>query len=229
MTPATTQTQAITFETFHAINAIHRRDRVACQRPAELPDKTVTSATAVPDAIVQDTNELFERTYPAMLRLATKVLRSESDAQDAVQAAFCRAYEHLDRFRGAASFKTWVTRIVLNECFMNLRRMSMRAVVRSVARDDESPRIDVAGRDLSPEQAALNRELHTAHNRAIDRLKPQVKAAYTLYVLSEMSLAEVAAALDITIEAAKTRIFRARRTVRKYLTDVYAGRAALRA
>jgi hypothetical protein len=58
--------------------------------------------------------ELFQRHYPASLKLACGILRHNDDAQDAVQVAYFLAFRRLDNFRGDASFKTWISRIVVN-------------------------------------------------------------------------------------------------------------------
>jgi RNA polymerase sigma-70 factor (ECF subfamily) len=65
--------------------------------------------------------ELFERHYEISLRVARRILRCEAESQDAVQAAYCAAFEHLDTFRGDSSFRTWITRIVVNRCLMAMR------------------------------------------------------------------------------------------------------------
>ena len=59
-------------------------------------------------------SELFGRHYRASLRVAQRILSSTAESEDAVQAAYCSAFQHLDAFRGKSSFGTWITRIVVN-------------------------------------------------------------------------------------------------------------------
>src|SRR5262249_22422088 len=61
--------------------------------------------------------ELFRRHYPSSLSVARRILGSGEDSYDAVQTAYCSAFEHFSSFRGEAGFRTWITRIVMNCCF----------------------------------------------------------------------------------------------------------------
>ena len=74
-------------------------------------------------------NELFSQHYKASLRTAYRILRSKDDSEDAVQTAYCAAFRHLQHFRGESSFKTWITRIVVNCCLMQLRERRARLQV----------------------------------------------------------------------------------------------------
>src|SRR5580704_19355450 len=65
--------------------------------------------------------ELFQRHYTSSLKVARRILRNSEDSQDAVQAGYLLAFRHLEAFRETASFRTWITRIVVNCCFMQLR------------------------------------------------------------------------------------------------------------
>ena len=76
----------------------------------------------------QALSELFERHYTSSLRVARRILRSDEEAYDAVQSAYLAAFEHLHGFRGDAQFNTWMTRIVMNQCFIYLRRPERRRV-----------------------------------------------------------------------------------------------------
>src|ERR1700747_1451562 len=66
--------------------------------------------------------ELFRRHYPHSIAVARRILPAQEEFLDAVQAAYLCAFRKFQSFRGAASFKTWITRIVLNQCLMRLRR-----------------------------------------------------------------------------------------------------------
>jgi RNA polymerase sigma factor (sigma-70 family) len=89
-------------------------------------------------------NELFAQHYRASLRIAFRILRSNEDANDAVQNAYCEAFRHFDNFRGESSFKTWITRIVVNCCSMHLRERRRRP---QVPLDDVQP---VISQSFSP-------------------------------------------------------------------------------
>ena len=67
-------------------------------------------------------DELVKTYYPRMVRTAVRMLRDVEDAEDATQQAFTAAWQNLDKFRGDASFSTWLTRITMNEALSTLRR-----------------------------------------------------------------------------------------------------------
>jgi RNA polymerase sigma-70 factor (ECF subfamily) len=166
--------------------------------------------------------ELFERYYPSSLRVARGILRSEAESQDAVQAAYLSAFRHLHRFREDSAFKTWITRIVVNCCLMQLRERSYR--VRWVHLKDIE---QTAGAFVlksptpSPEQTASSRELASAHNRALAKLPLRWREVYLLRDVSGLSLREAAKELGVTVAAAKTRLFRARARMRCLLRPVW--------
>ncbi|MGD1094898.1 MAG: sigma-70 family RNA polymerase sigma factor [Bryobacteraceae bacterium] len=166
--------------------------------------------------------ELFGRHYPASLRVARGILRSEDESQDAVQAAYISAFQHLNNFRGDACFKTWITRIVVNCCFMQLREPRRRVTwvdLDSVRGWHVQDILTSAA--PTPERAAWWNEITVAFSDAVARLPKHLREAYALYSVSGLSLREVAAALGLTVPATKTRLFRARHRVRVRLQPMW--------
>lgn len=103
----------------------------------------------------QALSDLFERHYTSSLRVARRILRSNEEAYDAVQSAYLAAFGHLHGFRGDAQFNTWMTRIVMNQCFIYLRRPERRRVYANL--EDEYGRDGVcalAERTPTPEDLA---------------------------------------------------------------------------
>ncbi len=166
--------------------------------------------------------ELFGRYYPSSLRLARGILRSEEDSQDAVQVAYSSAFQHLHSFRGDACFKTWITRIVVNCCLMQLRER--RRHVACVYMDDLP---GGRGADIlhspepTPEKNTWRREITSAISYAVSRLPKPQREVYSLSA-SGLPVKEIAAMLGLTLPAAKTRLFRARAGVRLHLKPVWA-------
>jgi RNA polymerase sigma-70 factor (ECF subfamily) len=167
--------------------------------------------------------ELFERHYAVSLKVARRILYCDAESQDAVQAAYCSAFEHFDTFRGGSSFRTWITRIVVNCCLMAMRQPWRQRRVTSHGAPETSLLRGFASPARTPEASAWNEEVAGALKRALCRLAPPLRAAYTLYALSEMPVSEVAASLGLTVPAAKSRIARARSAMRLSLEDVWSG------
>ena len=168
--------------------------------------------------------ELFTRYYPSCLRVARGILRSNDDCQDAVQAAYLLAFRHLCRFRGEACFKTWITRIVVNCCLMQLRDERRRAswVQLEDLHGGQGPD-GLTSSFPSPETVTWSREIGSALSEAFDSLPKKLSEAYGLYAASDLSLKEVAAQLRLTLPATKTRLSRARAGMRRHLKPIWSG------
>jgi len=166
-------------------------------------------------------SELFVQHYKASLRTARNMLRSKEDAEDAVQTAYCAAFYNFNKFRHESSFKTWITRIVVNCCLMQLRERSARPQVAldDLLRAPESPVI-------TPEALCYQRELQAAHKRAVSRLPQGLKDVYAPCMIAGVACPTVAHQLGLTAPAAKSRLFRARRKVEHSLQSVIQRRAA---
>jgi RNA polymerase sigma-70 factor (ECF subfamily) len=167
-------------------------------------------------------SELFERHYPSSLRAARRILRSEEESQDAVQSAYLSAFRHLNSFRGDAAFKTWITRIVTNHCLMRLRQPWLR--IHRIGLDDlaaDGASSWLASQGPTPEASASRREVAVALAEAAARLPKPLQEVFQLHSVSGLSLAQVAAAMGLTLPAAKSRLFRAHARMRERLQPVW--------
>lgn len=166
--------------------------------------------------------ELFSRYYPSCLRLARGILHSEEEAQDAVQSAYFSAFRHFHRFRGDSSFKTWVSRIVINQCLMLLRHPRQRLGWVSLDDPDASATsIGLVSSTPTPEKSLLSDEVASALSDAIARLPNHMREVFTLCSVSGFSVKEAAGELGLTLAAAKTRLFRAQVRVRSHLRPMW--------
>jgi RNA polymerase sigma-70 factor, ECF subfamily len=144
---------------------------------------------------------LARRHQRALYRVAVRLTGDPAEAEDAVQEALLDAWRHLDRFRGDATFSTWMYRIVSNRCAAVLRRRRPRPEADAGAQ--------VAAPD-SPEQAAeLDAEL-AALGRAVQDLPYDQRVCWVLRELSGMGYAEIAEITSAGEVAVRGRIYRAR-------------------
>ena len=161
--------------------------------------------------------ELVERHQPTCKRLALSILRDQSDTEDEVQNALWKAYEHLGQFQQDAKFSTWLSRIVVNQCLMRLRK-DRRA--RFVYLDEGVVGEDIATLDLpdlaeSPEDALAHAEIGAVLKTEINRIPPMLRDVFVLRDVQEMPMPDVASQLGISIAAAKSRLLRARLELRE--------------
>jgi RNA polymerase sigma-70 factor (ECF subfamily) len=160
----------------------------------------LVAPTLVQDAAAGDQHAfvlLIEPHLPAAYRLACGMLRSDLDAEDAVQEAALKAWRHFGRFRRDTDLKPWLFAIVANEC-RHQRRSKWWSVVRQPDAID-----DAAKGESSLDPAALDLR------RALHRLPHDQRLVLVLRFYLDLSYEEVAQTLRISNKAAKSRTYRA--------------------
>jgi RNA polymerase sigma-70 factor (ECF subfamily) len=136
-----------------------------------------------------------------MYRVAKTLLRSDADCADAIQEAVVKAFSGIQTLRKDSYAKTWLVRIVINECYAIMRRQQ-----RLVPIDD----FTVA----AAEQADYS-ELYDV----LSRLPEEIRLAVTLYYIEGYSVREVAELMNTTQSAVKNRLMRARAKMKKDLAE----------
>src|SRR5208283_3904210 len=127
--------------------------------------------------------ELVRRYENKIFRLALHITQNREDAEDVLQEAFLKAYEHLDQFQGNSKFYTWVVRIAVNQALMKLRK---RKSDRSVSLDEgidtgeDTVTREVATWDENPEQRYTREELNAILDDAIQGLAPAYRTVFML-------------------------------------------------
>lgn len=160
--------------------------------------------------------ELVERHQPACRRLALGILKNADDAEDEVQNALWKAFEHIGQFQQDAKFSTWLSRIVVNQCLMRLRKQRR---VRFVSIDepvttDETIHMDLPDREPTPEQTLGREELGRVLETEIRRIPPLLRQVFLLRDVEQRPMEEVSRRLGISVAAAKSRLLRARLELR---------------
>jgi RNA polymerase sigma-70 factor (ECF subfamily) len=178
-------------------------------RPFDAPRLAEPSDEEIAHRIVAGEPSLFEivmrRYNQRLFRVVRSIVRSSCEAEDVVQQTYLRAYVKLAQFEGRAAFSTWLTRIAVREAFA---RVKVRRRGEMPLDDGMATRSEPADRD--PEQQASTRELARLFEEACDSLPDIYRAVFVMRGIEEMSTAETAACLDLTEEAVKVRLFRAR-------------------
>ena len=166
-------------------------------------------------------SELVSRYQNKIYRLAKHITQNDEDAEDVLQEAFLKAYEHLDGFQGNSKFYTWIVRIAVNEALMKLRK---RKTDRSVPLDEpidtgeEMVNREIAVWEDNPEQRYSRQEMQEILDEAVESLKPDFRTVFALRDIEELSTEETAEALNISVPAVKSRLLRARLALREKLT-----------
>ena len=158
-------------------------------------------------------SELVERHYRSAVRLAATILRNRDDAEDEVQNAFSKAFEHIGQFQMGCRFSTWLTRIVVNQCLMRirqLRRSKVTSMDEPVFADEMSKSLEVADPGRGPDRTLAESEIRGVLEQEIRCIPPLLRHAFILRHMEELPMAEVARRLGISVAAAKSRLLRAR-------------------
>lgn len=154
-------------------------------------------------------DELMLRYQKRIFNLAYKVTGSVDDAMDATQNTFLKAYDHLDRFDTDRPFFSWIYRIGLNESLDLIR-----------ARDrylEGEP--EVEARRPSPEETCRGHETGDRIQEALLELKPDHRTVIVLRHFYELSYAEMSDVIGVPARTVKSRLFTARRDLRRRLTE----------
>jgi RNA polymerase sigma-70 factor (ECF subfamily) len=193
------------------------RPRVA----ASLPDHELAARAAAGDgaafaAIMRRHNRLLFRT-------ARSILKSDCEAEDALQEAYLRAWRAIDGFRAEAKLSTWLARIVINESLARLRRGRSAQVIPLDTTSELEPHEPMEDRmeddpDQQPERVVMRAELRRLMEARIDHLPEAFRTVFILRAVEEMSVEDVAVALDLPEATVRTRLFRARGLLREGLS-----------
>lgn len=173
--------------------------------------------------------ELTGRHIQMVHKKIFRILRNREDTEDIVQEALFKAYSHLGEFRGTCAFSTWLMRIAINSALMLLRKSRSHSEVSfDQTRGDDQRWAEWEFPDPSPnaEQAYASRQTAGLLACAVKRLPSGYRSLVEQYHGKERSLREAADTLGITVAAAKSRLQRARLTIRSILEESVSPRRA---
>ena len=159
------------------------------------------------DAFAQEVRALTDTAFA----VSYLILGNRADCEDAMSEAILRAYEHRDRLKKRESFRAWFLRILRNEAYNTMRKRRRLTPVETLP-EGPAPEADSAGRlDLLAALSRLTEDQRTA----------------LLLQQEGYALEEIGEALDVPVGTVKSRIFRAKKTMRAILEENYNGKEAI--
>ena len=185
----------------------------------EAPKTTIPSQPAALEA-------LMRRHNARLFRVARAILKDDAAAEDALQDAYVQAFRRSDQFRGEAELATWLTRIVINQALMVLRKRKREPIVvpfRAFDGGGHEGRSDDMASDVpdekaeSPSDSTLRGEIRKVIERRIDQLPVAFRTVFVMREVEEMTVQETAECLGIPPATVRTRLFRARALLRESL------------
>jgi RNA polymerase sigma-70 factor, ECF subfamily len=197
------------------------------------PERQILEAELI-RRICEGEKELFYpliQPYERSVYLAARSMaRDESEAEDIAQDTFLKAFRSLPSFRFESRFSTWLERIAINEGRMRLRRM--RSHKSEPLTEDETDSEDYVPLLLSdwreiPSEALERKEVHEMLERALFQLPENYREVLIMRDIEELSIAETAETLGLTVTNVKTRLLRARLKLRDLIAPQQASAAVI--
>lgn len=177
----------------------------------EVVERVKTGETALFEVLMRRYNQ---RLY----RVTRSILGNDGEAEDVTQDAYVRSYMHLDQFDGRAKFSTWLTKIAVHEALARLRSRQ-RLVEIDAASDSMEVKMNLESKAPSPEQEVLTHTMRIVLEAAVDSLPETYRSVFMMREVEEMSTAETAECLDLSEDAVKVRLHRARVLMRKNIYE----------
>jgi len=163
--------------------------------------------------------ELVRKHGRRVYRSLLSIIGSAEEAEDALQDAFLKAFQHLPDFQGRSRFSTWLVRIAINT---GLQRMRSRKEFDSLDEESEEfrPRNIQAWTD-TPEEFYSREELRRLVEKEVMKLPVKYRVALMLRDLEELSTEEAAAALGLSVPGLKARVLRGRLMLRESMVPYF--------
>lgn len=194
------------------------------QAPARLPE-SLTEAELIVRAANGDPaafEVIMRRHNRLIFRTARSIVKNDAEAEDVVQEAYLRAWRSLGNYRSESRLSTWLVRIAVNEALGRLRRKSAQIIPLEAAMTSGAPEIQAAlteETDRGPERSVMRGQVRKLIEARIDLLPDGFRTVFVLRAIEELSVEEVAQALEIPEATVRTRYFRARSLLRESLAQ----------
>lgn len=161
---------------------------------------------------------IVRRYNQRLYRIGMSMLNDDADVEDAMQVAYIHAYESLGSFGFRSGFSTWITRIMINECLLRLKKRG-----KIINMEDEKIE-NMMSQSQTPRSSAgkaLNDELKTILHDALHRLPEIYRTVFVMREVENMSVAETQYCLNISDANVKVRLNRAKAMLKDLLSSYY--------
>lgn len=157
--------------------------------------------------------ELYRRRCSAVQRTAYLIVGNRSDSENVMQDTFVKVWQNLPKLKNPACFEAWLMRILVRTAWQYCRRRGSEQPVGEVL----EPVTEAADEGSEPSGLLLASERRDRLWLAVNRLDIKQRTVIILHYYNEMSVQEIAAAIGVPVGTVKSRLFAARRTLRREL------------
>ena len=187
--------------------------------------RVMISESELIDRIQHGERELFEilirRNNSYLYKIGMSYGYNHEDVEDLMQETFIAAYLNLEKFEGRSSFKTWITRIMLNQCYQKAQRLSFKNEKTNAILNEKTIPMFESNRSTDAYTSVLNNELSNIVANALISIPLEYRMVFSLRQMNGMSIAETAELLDISETNVKVRLNRARQMLREKVEEMY--------
>ena len=169
--------------------------------------------------------ELFEilirRNNPYLYKIGMSYGYNHEDVQDLMQESFIAAYLGLEKFEGRSSFKTWLTRIMLNQCYQKAQKQSFKNEKANEMLNEKATPMFESNQSADTYRSVLNNELSSVVSNALISIPFEYRMVFSLRELNGMSISETSDLLNISETNVKVRLNRAKHMLREKIEEMY--------
>lgn len=180
--------------------------------------------TDVIQKVLEGEAELFEiivRRYNSLLyKLGRSYSYNHEDTQDLMQDTFIDVYTNLSHFESRSSFKTWMVKIMLNNCYHKRQKFSYKNEVVNEISDKSTPMFSNQEQS-DPNKTVSYKELTTVIEKALQRIPLEYRIVFSLREINGLNILETSEALNISEGNVKIRLNRAKAMLRKEIEKSY--------
>lgn len=167
--------------------------------------------------------EIIVRRYnPFLYKVGRSYNYNHEDTQDLMQDTFIDAYRNLEQFEGRADFKTWIIRIMLNNCYRKKEKFSFKNEISTEVNDQSTPLFTRPENDTN--KIIQNRELGHVIEEALRQIPFDYRMVFALREINGMNVSETASLLDITEANVKVRLNRSKAMLRDQIEKTYSAK-----
>lgn len=176
------------------------------------------------EKIIEGDTKLYEilirRHNPSLYKIGRAYQYNHQDTEDLMQETYISAFYSLPKFENRSSFKTWLIRIMLNNCFQKKQKFSFKneTPVENIQSEKNNPMFQ---QPVSTEKTIVTKELGHVLENALTKIPEDYRMVFTLRELNGLSIIETTEALNISESNAKVRLSRAKKMLRSEIEKMY--------
>ena len=180
--------------------------------------------TEILERVINGEKNLYEivvrRFNPSLYKIGKSYNYNHEDTQDLMQETFIDAYKNLVKFEGRSNFKTWIIRIMMNNCYKKRQKSSFKNEILQDVNENSQPMFSNSNNDTG--KIIQNRELGHIIENALGKINFDYRMVFSLREINGLNTAETAELLSITEANVKIRLNRAKTMLRSEIEKTYA-------